>query len=229
MTIAIVPLKATSERTPGKNFRALAGKPLYRWVMEKMILLRNDDHISAIFLYCDDETWGMIDADILAEVFHLLENEPNSYPEGNGFFRDMAYMSQAYDGLKYKGENIMFVNVTAPFTMASTYSTCCLMAETDLYDSAVTAVPLFGRLWNKWSQSINHDPKTCPRTQTQKPCWIESESAWVIPPEIILEHHRRVGFNPYFHPVNPVEKTDINYLEDFDMAEILLKMGIVKD
>ena len=35
--VALLPMKAHSERVPGKNFRTLAGKPLARWMLDSLL------------------------------------------------------------------------------------------------------------------------------------------------------------------------------------------------
>ena len=37
--VALLPMKAHSERVPGKNFRVLAGKPLFRWILDTLLSL----------------------------------------------------------------------------------------------------------------------------------------------------------------------------------------------
>lgn len=230
MTIALVPLKATSERTPGKNFKELAGKPLFRWVLDKLDILRKDGDLTGIAIYCDEATWKMVDPDIRNVAFLILEDKPNSYPEGNGFFYDMAHGALTAISPQFVGGRLMFCNATSPFVKLETYRACLnMMGEGTEFDTAVTAIPLIGRVWSPDAQALNHDPRTCPRTQSQKPCWIESEALWVMKPHVIMEYHRRVGAHPFFHPVNWVEQTDINYPEDFHKAETLLEMGVVKD
>ena len=36
-TVALLPMKAHSERVSGKNFRPLAGKPLFRWILDTLL------------------------------------------------------------------------------------------------------------------------------------------------------------------------------------------------
>ncbi len=45
MTIVLVPIKHASERLPGKNFRMVAGKPLYMWILETLIGIKTIDRI----------------------------------------------------------------------------------------------------------------------------------------------------------------------------------------
>ena len=35
--VALLPMKAHSSRVPGKNFRQLAGKPLFRWILDTLL------------------------------------------------------------------------------------------------------------------------------------------------------------------------------------------------
>jgi CMP-N-acetylneuraminic acid synthetase len=222
MTIAIMPLKANSERIPGKNFRNLAGKVLYRWTLEKLLQLKNEGILSAVNLYCDAHTWRMIDSDIKMNVEWIAEEKPGQFQESNGFLHDMVVKSKCG-----ATEPVMYANATSPFVKLDTYIQCCEAVENGEYDSALTAIPLIGRLWNEDDQAVNHNPQFCPRTQTQEPCWIESDGAWVMEPDVICRFHHRVGMRPKFVSVDWVEQVDINYPEDFEKAENFLKIGVV--
>ena len=35
--VALLPMKANSTRVPGKNFRDLCGKPLFRWILDTLL------------------------------------------------------------------------------------------------------------------------------------------------------------------------------------------------
>ena len=43
--IALLPMKAHSERVPGKNFRDFCGKPLYRWILDTLLGLAEIERI----------------------------------------------------------------------------------------------------------------------------------------------------------------------------------------
>ena len=36
-TVALLPMKAHSERVKGKNFRSFAGRPLFRWILDSLL------------------------------------------------------------------------------------------------------------------------------------------------------------------------------------------------
>ena len=43
--VALLPMKANSNRVKGKNFRDLAGKPLFRWVLDTLLSIEMIDQV----------------------------------------------------------------------------------------------------------------------------------------------------------------------------------------
>ena len=43
--IALLPMKANSERVKGKNFRELAGKPLFKWILDELLAVPAIDKV----------------------------------------------------------------------------------------------------------------------------------------------------------------------------------------
>ena len=43
--IALLPMKANSERVIGKNFKDLGGKPLFRWMLDKLLQIDEIDEV----------------------------------------------------------------------------------------------------------------------------------------------------------------------------------------
>ena len=48
--VALLPMKAHSERIPNKNFKKLNGKPLFRWVLDSLIEIESIDLSGSIFI-----------------------------------------------------------------------------------------------------------------------------------------------------------------------------------
>ena len=48
--VALLPMKAHSSRVPGKNFRELSGKPLFRWILDTLLAV---DEISKVVINTD--------------------------------------------------------------------------------------------------------------------------------------------------------------------------------
>ena len=43
--VALLPMKAHSARVPGKNFKDLGGKPLFRWVLDALLSVQAIDKV----------------------------------------------------------------------------------------------------------------------------------------------------------------------------------------
>ena len=43
--VALLPMKANSERVKGKNFRDFNGKPLYRWILDRLLKVEQIDQV----------------------------------------------------------------------------------------------------------------------------------------------------------------------------------------
>ena len=41
--VALLPMKAHSERVKGKNFKPLAGKPLFKWILDSLLAVEDVD------------------------------------------------------------------------------------------------------------------------------------------------------------------------------------------
>jgi CMP-N-acetylneuraminic acid synthetase len=212
-TAIVMPLKAESERVKDKNFRTLGDKPLYRWAMDKLLTLNCDT-----FVYGDDAAWNKLDRHTQNEVSHLHEDRPALTNDSNDFFCSIAH------ALPKEFTRIVYANATSPFVTNKTYGDALRIFESgwNTYDSVLSAIPVYGRVWNNDAQSLNHDPKTCPRTQNQDPVWIESDAFWMLDRTLITNHHRRVGMCPYFQVVSGWEKIDINVPSDLDFAREML-------
>ena len=48
--IALLPMKAHSERIPNKNFKELSGKPLFKWMLDKLLSI---NEISQVIINTD--------------------------------------------------------------------------------------------------------------------------------------------------------------------------------
>jgi CMP-N-acetylneuraminic acid synthetase len=44
--VALLPMKANSERVRGKNFREFNGKPLFRWILDTLLSVEEIDRFS---------------------------------------------------------------------------------------------------------------------------------------------------------------------------------------
>ena len=75
-------------------------------------------------------------------------------------------------------------------------------------------------LWSE-GKTINFDIQNFPRTQDLTPVYSETPGAYVFLKETFFKYDRRVGINPYIHEVSEIESRDIDYPEDFLIADAI--------
>ena len=46
--VALLPMKANSERVKGKNFREFCGKPLFKWILDTLLEVTEIDQLLSI-------------------------------------------------------------------------------------------------------------------------------------------------------------------------------------
>jgi CMP-N-acetylneuraminic acid synthetase len=82
-----------------------------------------------------------------------------------------------------------------------------------------------------WSEAgpLNYDRtiEKWPRTQTLEPVYEVNSSAFLAPLSTYSECHDRIGSRPWLHPINRLVAFDIDWIEDFIIAEQLLLKGLV--
>ena len=90
------------------------------------------------------------------------------------------------------------------------------------YDSAFCAENIKTFLWSE-GRPLNFDPDHFPRTQDLPDIYGETSIAYVFTKESFLKHNRRLGERPYIREVGKIEAMDIDYPEDFEIANAVYK------
>jgi CMP-N-acetylneuraminic acid synthetase len=225
--IAIIPLKKTSQRLPGKNLLTLGDKPLFRWAHDKLreISAEYPDLLGTVAIYGGEDIREFVPDGTL----WINEGAVPLGQDGNKLFRRMATSVMGQQMTAY--DSYTFVNCTAPFVRPDRYHACMYAVATEGYESACTGLILRGRFWQKGAgpkepgHPLNHDPCTCPRTQEQTPYIMESEACWTVRSKVILETTRRVSTRHKFITATGMDTVDINYQEDFEFAEAIVRSG----
>jgi CMP-N-acetylneuraminic acid synthetase len=229
--VAITPIKYTSTRLARKNFLKLGERPLYHYAtntISQLPIWPSIDQLELIpCIYCDSYTWEQIDETTKQSFAPVREQDAPVGQDGNQLFQRMAQdFIHQYPNCDV--DWFFFFNVTSPFVGSQTYlEVLDTMCEGDKYDSACTVLEITGRMWQLEERGgsipILQEPSKCQRTQDQKSVYLESEACWLVRPEMILNHRRRVGYYPKFVPVNQIEATDINYPIDMETAKKWVK------
>lgn len=213
-TACFIPIKANSERVPGKNLRILNGKKLYQYVSEHVkeagvfddIYIDTNSHEIADFA-------EEMDFNVIERKAELAQNTAN----GNDL---LMYHFETYPDYDYCFQ----LFATAPYMQAKTIRTCFnKLISSEKYDSCFTAIENHSFYWFAGTP-INYRPGILPRSQDMVPVVEETTGLYGISRESLKRYRCRIGKNPYIHFVSKFEAVDINTEEDLKIAEYIGKV-----
>ena len=207
-TVAFVPIRLNSQRVEGKNLRQLGSEPLMCHILKT--LLRTDG-VDEVYVYCSNE--GI--RPLLPEgVKFLRRNEELD--------RDTTLGREIYDAFttEVDADLYLLAHATSPFIRPQTIGDALEKVRSGAYDSAFSVEKIQTFAWYE-GRPLNYSPDNIPRTQTLEPVYIETSAFFIFPRELWRERHRRIGDRPYMAVVDRIEGLDIDYPEDFAMAEVI--------
>jgi CMP-N-acetylneuraminic acid synthetase len=213
-TVAIVPMRHNSERVPGKNYRPLAGIPLYHHVVRT---LNSVPEIDSIVIDTDSDFIIGDCAEHFPHVRVLLR--PEHLRDGNIAMNDV--LLNTLDQID--AEVVLQTHSTNPFLKADTVSAALRSFNSSggEFDSVFSVTRLQARLWDAETQPVNHDPSVLLRTQDLAPLFIENSCFFVFTPELLRERGNRIGARPQMFEMAALEAVDIDTEADFALASAI--------
>lgn len=210
--VAIMPIKLKNERFPGKNLCILGDKPLLRHQLDLLIQIKELDEIA---VFCSDEE---IKKYLTPEVTFRKRPEYLDLATSNFTQIFECFMNEV------SADIYIYAHATAPFVEISTIRECLSAVVSQNYDSAFCAVKIQDYLW-KENKPMNFDAANIPRSQDLDPIYRETSGVYVFKSTVFKKYKRRVGIRPYIKEVSFKEAIDINYPEDFRVAELFLDVN----
>ena len=217
--IALVPMRHHSQRVPGKNYRMLAGRPLYQ-------------HIVGSLLACPGLAEVVVDTDSPV----IIEGLGRDFPQVKVIERpahlraDDISMNEilAYDTSQFEADLYLQTHSTNPLLRSETISRAiqALTAVYPAYDSLFSVTRLQTRLWDQLGRAINHNPNVLLQTQDLPPVYEENSCIYIFSRPNLLARRNRLSERPLMFPIDAAEAWDIDEELDFAITEFLLKQGI---
>lgn len=204
--VAFLPAKGSSERIESKNMKLLDGKPLFLHTLEK---LAKCDFIDEVYLDSESE---MI-FDLASEInCRHLKRDPElatNKTDGHKLFYNEAKQVDADIYIQILG--------TSPFIKPSTIKRGIdTLVNHPEYDSVVLVAKEKQYLW-KDNQPM-YDRNHVPNSKDLPDTIIESMGLYIVRKEVALNEKMRYGKNVYFLEASAVEKIDVNYIDEFELA-----------
>lgn len=214
---ALVPMRHTSERVPGKNYRDLAGKPLFHHILKA---LQDCPAISEIVVDTDSPT--LIDG--LEEHFPdvtILER-PEQLRASDIPVNDILL----HDTQQVQADFYLQTHSTNPLLRSETISAAIktFLENYPANDSLFSVTPLQTRLYDQHGQAINHNPTELLRTQDMPPIYEENSCLYIFSRQTLETHNHRIGETPRMFPIDPSEAWDIDEELDFQIADFLMHL-----
>jgi CMP-N-acetylneuraminic acid synthetase len=215
--VAMIPIKLNNERTPGKNTKTFFdGTPLMYFVQKNLLSI---NAIEKIYVYCSDDD---VQKYILDGVKYLKRPDYLDLPTSN--------FNEFFNCFHEAVEADIYVSAfaTAPFIEKEHYEECIDAVKSGRYDSAFTATKVQEFMWNEHGKPVNFDPCDLPRTQDLPALYAETGGLYVFSIETYDTLGRRIGNNPYITLLDSIEAFDIDYPEDFEIANAIYKEILFK-
>ena len=212
---ALVPMRHHSQRVPGKNYRPLAGKPLFHHILEAL-------------LACPEINKVVIDTDSPVILNDLQQHYPQVHAiERPDYLRaDHLPMNEilAYDTSQVEADFYLQTHSTNPLLKSTTISSAiqALLKNYLSYDSLFSVTRLQTRLWDQLGRPINHNPAILLQTQDLPPIYEENSCMYLFTRSILLARRNRIGDRPMLFPIEADEAWDIDEELDFLIADLLL-------
>ncbi|NSY35202.1 acylneuraminate cytidylyltransferase family protein [Pseudoalteromonas sp. JC28] len=212
--VALLPIKANSERVKGKNFRELAGKPLFQWILDA--LLSNSD-IDQVVINTDAK-------DILVEN-GLKESERvvirERKPELCGDLVSMNLIL-ADDIEAVPADIYLMTHTTNPLITQNTIKKAIQTFATQKeFDSLFSVNKIQTRFYRADVSPVNHDPDNLIRTQDLEPWFEENSCLFLFTEQSFTKTNARIGKKPMMYLTPALESIDIDEPEDWELASAL--------
>ncbi|MEH6991080.1 acylneuraminate cytidylyltransferase family protein [Cytobacillus firmus] len=230
--IAFVPCRKGSQRVKQKNIKRFADIEggLTRIKMQQLL---ECDRIDRIVISTDDE-------EVIKICEKVLSGTSKSY-EIDRRPKELATSETSTDDLiKYVGDlipegNILWTHVTSPFINADIYADAITVYQQSKQekraDSLLTVTKHQKFYWNSDSNPINYDRsiEKWPRTQTMDPIYELNSGIFLCDASIYRNLKDRVGKKPVMYELKERHALDVDWEEDFELAEILWLKNMGKD
>lgn len=211
---AFVPMRHSSERVKGKNYRPLGGRPLFHHIVGSLLAC---PFIDAVAIDTDSE---LIAEDVAASFPEVqVIPRPERLLGGDVPMNDVLL----YDITQVEADLYVQTHSTNPLLRPETITMALqsFLDQRDRYDSLFTVTPLHTRLWWPDGRPVNHDPMVLLRTQDLPPIMEENSCLYVFDRATLESRGNRIGERPLLYPLEPGEAWDIDEEIDWAIVEHL--------
>ncbi len=220
--VALLPMKAHSERIKDKNFKPFAGKPLFRWIVDTLL---ETTEVEKVVINTDARqilaAAGLTDSDRIM----IRDRRPE-------ICGDLVSMNKilADDVENVSAKTFLMTHTTNPNLSVRTIRAALQQYYTSIADGSCDSLFSVNRVQTRFYKqdgtAVNHDPGKLLRTQDLEPWFEENSCLYVFSRGSFTATHSRIGAKPYLFETPRLESIDIDDQESWHLAEVVKKTGL---
>jgi len=219
--VALLPMKANSERVKGKNFKNFNGKALFRWQLDVLLSIEEIDKI----IINTDARKILLENGVVETDRVLIRDRKQKLC---GDFTSMNLVIED-DVNNIDADVYLMTHTTNPLMTASTVRSALnsflVKNESELPppDSLFTVDRVQTRFYRADCSAVNHNPNKLLRTQDLEPWFEENSNLYVFTKQAFDKTNARIGINPIMYETPKFESIDIDTPDDWDFAIVVGK------
>jgi len=213
--VALVPMRHHSQRVPGKNYRLLAGKPLFHHIIETLLAV---PEVETVVVDTDSEP-------VMNGLRRFFPNvklihRPEHLRADDVPMNDILL----YDTAQVEADFYLQTHSTNPLLKAGTISSGvqAFFASYPAKDSLFSVTRLQTRLYDQSGRAINHNPQELIQTQDLPPVYEENSCMYIFNRANLAAKHHRISDHPLMFEIDAAEAWDIDEELDFEITNFLM-------
>ena len=212
---ALVPMRHHSQRVPGKNYRPLAGKPLFHHILETRLAV---PEIETVMVDTDSEPV----MDGVRRLFPTVKliPRPEHLRADNVPMNDILL----HDTAQVDSDFYLQTHSTNPLLTSASISRAIqsLFTNYPKHDSLFSVTRLQTRLYDKDGRAVHHNPLELIQTQDLPPVYEENSCLYIFTRENLVRKRHRIGDSPLMFEIPADEAWDIDEELDFAICDFLM-------
>lgn len=214
-TVALLPMKANSQRVKGKNFRDLQGKPLFRWILDSLLAIKEID-----LVVINTDARHKLAENGLNDSERVMIRDRK--PDLCGDEVSMNLILQD-DIANVEADTYVMTHTTNPMLSAASIQVALdayrVGTKSGAADSLFSVNKIQTRFYREDGSPVNHDPDNLIQTQDLEPWFEENSCLYIFSANSFAKTNARIGCSPIMQETPPLENVDIDTPADWAMAE----------
>ncbi len=214
---AIIPCRKGSQRIVNKNIKPFANSSLIDIKINQLLKVNRIDNI---VISTDDE--------VIFDLVNKYNNPKIQLHKRDAYFGSSKCTTDeliTYFIENIEFDNLLWTHVTSPFVDEKIYDEAVKMffsMDRAKYDSLISVEKIQEFLWSDNGEAVNYDRQkegNWPRTQDINPLYLVNSAMFLASKEVMKKYNDRVGKKPFYFEMNKFESLDIDWPEEFELAE----------